>query len=150
MNDNHSACCKGLEYPSMPHLHAEDCPTRDKGFVGPVLLRESPPERADFDRWRKTFNTTALQQISSCLDTWGRAQSGRHGDQIVYGSFSQQCFIMANECTLANERIAELEAKLAKAEKLISMMPEDLVDHQRDLIEQGEPGYGSERETPGA
>ena len=138
MNDNYSDCCKGLEYPSMPHLHAEDCPTRSEDFVGPVLLRESPPERASFDRGCKTFNTTALEQISFCLDTWGRAQSRSYGDKIVYGSYSQQCFIMANECTLANERIKELEAKLAKAEKLLSMMPEDLVDHQRDLLEQTE------------
>lgn len=143
MNDNYSACCSGLKFPSMPHLHAEDCPTRSEDFVGPVLLRESPPERADFDRWCKTFQTTPLHQMSSVLDTWGRAQAGRHGDQIMYGSFSQQCFIMANECTLAAARVAELEAKLASAEKLISMLPTDLVDHQRDLIEQSEPGYGA-------
>ena len=132
MNDNHSDCCNGLKYPSLPHLHAEDCPTRNKDFVGPALLRESPPERADFNRWCKVFQTTPLQRIASVLDTWGRAKMG----DGFYGSFSQQCFIMANECTLANERVKELEAKLAKAEKLISMMPEDLVDHQRDLIEQ--------------
>jgi hypothetical protein len=138
MNDNHSDCCDGLKYPSMSHLHADDCPTRSKDFVGPVMFRESPPERADFDRWRKTFKTTALQQIYSCLDTWGRAQSGRVGDQIVYGSFSQQCFIMANECLKADARIKELEEELAKANKLIDFLPADLVERQRSLLEDGE------------
>jgi hypothetical protein len=131
MNDNHSDCCGGLDFPNLPHLHAENCPTRKVDSFTP--FRESPDERRMFDSMTKRiFDEKPLAQISASLDTWGRAQMGPHG----YGSYSQQCFIMANEVMVALARIEALEAELADANKLLASMPEDLVDHQRDLLEQ--------------
>jgi hypothetical protein len=90
---NQSDCCGGLKFPAQPHLHAEDCPTRSPDYRGLVLYRENPNERQQFDFGVRLYEGDPLRAIASALDTWGRMQQG--------GSYSEQCFIMANECLKA-------------------------------------------------
>lgn len=97
---NYSDCCGGLDFPKMPHLHAEDCPHRNDG-TDPLLFREDRAERQQFDMHTDLFGSP-LKQIASCLDTWGRMQRG--------GSYAEQCFIMANECLKAADALARLPA----------------------------------------
>lgn len=90
-----TACaCGGLTYPAMPHLHAEDCPIRGEAVS---LFRETPEERRGFDQFTETYGGSPLRQIAIALDTWGRMNRG--------GSYSAQCFIMANECLIADAAI---------------------------------------------
>jgi hypothetical protein len=83
--------CGGLEFPKQPHLHAENCPAREAAVT---LFREDADERRGFDAFTDIHDGRPLRQIASALDTWGRMNRG--------GSFSEQCFIMANECLLAD------------------------------------------------
>jgi hypothetical protein len=138
MSDNHSSCCGGLEFPKLPHLHAEDCPTRQLDTFTP--FREAPDERRMFDGSNKNmYGGKSLVHISCVLDTYGRAQS-RDG---MYGSYSQQSFIMANEVMAAQARMDALEADLAKSKAILAMLPEDQVERATDLWEQvNDPSYG--------
>ncbi len=95
-----------------------------------IPYREDLAERQQFDSMNQLFNGQSLVQIASNLDTWGRSKLNSDGSS---GSFSQQCFIMANECHAAAEKIIKLEEENDSLKQLAQFLAGSIAPFPEDL-----------------